>query len=163
GLAHTDMFRFQRASRFGAFIRVNIWATFITTCASLPLALWLRSYAVIVWVLLLQAVCATVGSHLVASLPYRWACNRQDILEMFSVGGPLLINGVLMYLIFQGDRMVIDASEHMFSRASYSMTDIDVYSLAFSVVQMPVMLVANVCTSLFLPVLSLVRSIRARF
>src|SRR5207247_896458 len=35
--------------------------------------------------------------------------------------------------------------------------------LAFSTVQMPAMLVANVCTSLFLPTLSRVRSARARF
>ena len=163
GLAHTDTARLQRAGRFGPFIRVNIWTTCVVTAAALPLVLWLRSYAAMVWVLLIQAACTTVASHLIAERPYRWSWNRQHVSQMFAFGWPLLINGMLMYLIFQGDRLVIGASERLFSQASYTLTDLAIYSLALSVVQMPTMLVSNVCTSLFLPALSRTRSARAQF
>ena len=162
-LAHTDMFRFQRSSQFGPFISANIWSTFVTTAVSLPLALWLRTYAVTIWLLLLQATCITVASHLVAARPYRWAWNQRHVNQMFAFGWPLLINGVLMFLIFQGDRLVIGVSERLFSRASYSLGDLAVYSLAFSVAQLPALLVANVCTSLFLPMLSRGCRVRTHF
>jgi O-antigen/teichoic acid export membrane protein len=78
-------------------------------------------------------------------------------------GWPLLINGLVMYLIFLGDRVVIGASNRMFARASYTHADLAVYSLAFSLTLMPTMLVANVCSALFLPILSRVQGDRDRF
>jgi O-antigen/teichoic acid export membrane protein len=163
GFAHSDMFRFQRFSRFGPSIRVNIWATLLTTAASFPLALWLRNYAVMVWVLMIQAACTTVGSHLVSSRPYRLSPNRRYFRQMFAFGWPLLVNGLLMYLLLQGDRFVIGTAGRLFSQASYSLADLALYSLVASIVEMPAMLVANVATSLFLPALSRLSKERVRF
>jgi O-antigen/teichoic acid export membrane protein len=163
GLAHTDMFRLQRAMKFDPWIKVNLSSTLLITIGALPMAWWLRNYAVMVWVLLLQAAAWMVTSHLVAERPYRWAWRRSYANQMFVFGWPLLINGLLMYLIFQGDRLVIGASTRLFARASYTLADLAAYSLALSLSQMPQMFVANVCTSLFLPILSRVQNLRARF
>src|SRR5438445_272180 len=76
---------------------------FITLLA-LPLAFSLRNYSVMLWLLLLQGVSSMVGSHLLAERPYRWAWDRNYLKRVFAFGWPLLVNGLLMFLIFQGDR-----------------------------------------------------------
>jgi O-antigen/teichoic acid export membrane protein len=163
GFAHTDPFRLQRNSNFNAFVIVHLSTTLVATIVAFPLAMWFRSYSAMVWILLVQAVAATSASHLVSKRPYRWTWNRACGRQIFAFGWPLLLNGILMFVIFQGDRVVIAASNRLFSSARYTHSDLATYSLAFSLTLMPTMLIANVCTSLFLPLLSRAQGLRQRF
>jgi O-antigen/teichoic acid export membrane protein len=68
-----------------------------------------------------------------------------------------------MFLIFQGDRFVIGAANHIFGRTTYSLADLGVYSITFALTMAPTMLVIKVTSSLFLPLLSKVQNLRAQF
>ena len=154
GLVHTDLFRVQRDLRFEPSIIVDVVSSIVLVLVALPLALWHRDYTVMLWVLVAQSLCAAIGSHLVAERRYGWAWNRSYLKKIFSFGWPLLINGLLMYLIFDGDRLMIGAARRLFHVNSYNLTDLGIYSVAFAITMGPTMLVANVSTSLFLPILS---------
>jgi O-antigen/teichoic acid export membrane protein len=132
----------------------------ITTLACVPLALWLRNYSAMLGVLILQAAVYVIGTHLVAHRTYGWAWDRKYIARIFLFGWPLLINGLLMYVIFQGDGVIIGASHRLFAHSHFTLTDLGVYSVAFSLTMAPSMLVANVVTSIFLPLLSRVQAQR---
>ena len=154
GFTHLDSNRVQRTLRFGQSVFLDVTTNVVATLMAFPLGYWLRDYSAMLWLLVLQSVTLLVASHLVAERPYTLAWDRGYIKKMTSFGWPLLINGLLMFGIFEGDRFIIGASHRLFARSIYTLGDLGVYSVAFSLTMAPTMFVANVCTSLFLPLLS---------
>jgi O-antigen/teichoic acid export membrane protein len=163
GFTHFDKSRVQRGMRFGPSVLVDVNSNVLVTLAALPLAYWLRDYSAMLWVLVTQAVCSTVGSHLVAERRYGWACDRLYARQILAFGWPLLVNGLLMFLIFQGDRFVIGTANQLFGKTVYSLGDLGVYSVAFGFTMAPTMMAIKVTGSLFLPVLSRVDGLGAQF
>jgi O-antigen/teichoic acid export membrane protein len=163
GLSNLDMYRVQREMRFWPSIIVDTGSSLVVTIAALPLAFWLRSYAVMLWVLVMQSVFSAVASHLVAERSYGWKWNKENAARIMNFGWPLLINGVLLFGIFEGDRLVIGSANRLFHRSVFTLTDLGVYSVAFTIVMAPSILVSNINNSLFLPVLSKVQDDQVAF
>jgi O-antigen/teichoic acid export membrane protein len=163
GLTHLDVNRLQRELRFGPSIMADSGANLLVTLAALPLGLWLRDYWAMLWLLILQSAIYVAGSHLFADRRYSWGWNKAYARKIFAFGWPLLINGLLLYIILQGDRFVIGAAHRLFKNSPYTLVDLGVYSVAFALTFAPTMLVANVSTSLFLPLLSRAQSDTAQF
>ena len=46
-------------------------------------------------------------SHLVAERPYRLVLDREIMAESLRFGWPLLVNGVLLFVVFNGDRVIV--------------------------------------------------------
>jgi O-antigen/teichoic acid export membrane protein len=163
GFSHADIGRVQREMRFGPFVLVDAGSNLLVTLLALPFVYWLRDYWAMLWLLVVQSMCYAIGSHLLAERPYSWAWNRLYSRRIFHFGWPLLINGALLYGIFEGDRFVIGSAHRLFSRGSYTLVDLGAYSVAFALAQAPAMIVANVCSSLFLPLLSRSQGSRTQF
>jgi O-antigen/teichoic acid export membrane protein len=157
GLIHQDMYRLQRQMRFGPSILVEAGVSVVVTIAAYPLGRWLGDYSAMLWIIVAQAGIGILGSHIVAERRYRWALEKSTILRLLTFGWPLLINGLLMFGILQGDRFIIGAANQLFGRVIYSLSDLGVYSVAFSLAFAPTMLIASVSTNLFLPLLSRVQ------
>ena len=108
---HLDAACQQRDMRFGASVWLDTVPQVVTTLAA-PLAKWLGDYQVMLYVVIGQVVMMTLVSHLVAERPYRWAWDRVIIGRMLRFGWPLLINGLLMFAIFQGDKAIVGRGVH---------------------------------------------------
>lgn len=163
GIMHLDASRMQREMRFRPQVAVDAGSQLLVTAAAVPLAFWLRDYSAMLWVLILQAASAALLSHLVAERRYAWAWNRAYWRRIASFGWPLLVNGLLLFIILDGDRFIIGTAHRLFPASSLSLTDLGVYSVAFALTMAPTNLVANVSTSLLLPHLSRVQKVRAEF
>lgn len=146
GMAHLDCKRFQREMNFRVDVAVESVSQLLAVIAAWPLAAWLRDYSVMLWVVILQSAVLCIGSHLFARRPYRWAWDKRYTKRMLAFGWPLVINGLLMFGIFQGDKLIIGAA--------YTMAELGVYAAAFSLTMIPTIMIARVFTSLMLPVLS---------
>jgi O-antigen/teichoic acid export membrane protein len=151
---HLDLNRLQRDLKFGPQIMADSGSSLLVTIAVLPFGLWLHDYSLMLCLLLLQVTSFLVLSHLSAERTYRWGWDRRYAKRILAFGWPLLINGLLMYVIFQGDRFVIGTSKRLFSHGNYTLGDLGVYSVAFALTMAPAMLVSNVGASLILPLLS---------
>jgi O-antigen/teichoic acid export membrane protein len=163
GLLHLDTSRLQREMRFRPAVTVDVGSQLLVTAAALPLAFWLRDYTAMLWVLVLQAGSATIISHLVAQRDYGWAWEKSYARRIISFGWPLLINGLLLFIIMDGDRVIIGSAHRMFPTSSYTLADLGVYSVGFALAQAPAGFTANICTSLFLPLLSRAQESRPQF
>lgn len=163
GLAHLDTFRLQREMHFRPAVTMDAGSQVLVTLAALPLAFWLRDYTAMLWVLVLQAACATTISHLVAERPYGWNWEKHYVRRIASFGWPLLINGLLLFIIMDGDRFIIGSAHRLFPSSSLTLTDLGVYSVAFALAMAPTSFVANVSTSLLLPPLSRLQHLREAF
>jgi O-antigen/teichoic acid export membrane protein len=146
GLAHLDMFRMQRKMRFLPSITVEFASQVCSTVAAVVLALKLGDYRAMLYALLLQQLSYTAASHVVAVRPYRWAWDRLVVQRALVFGWPLFLNGILIFGIFQGDRIVVGSL--------LGMTELGWFSVAFSLTLMPTMIVAGTLQSFFLPQLS---------
>ena len=163
GFCHLDFSRVQRDLRFGPFIRVDVCSSLVATVLAVPLALWFRDYSAMLWVLIVQAVAYCVGSHLVAERDYQWLWDRRYARRMFTFGWPLVVNGILMFGIMEGDRLVIGSARRLFPNSVYNLTDLGVYSVAFALTMAPTSFIANGAGSLFFPVLARAKEFGERF
>lgn len=154
GFSHLDTFRVQREMRFMPSVLMTAGSNLLATIVAIPLVFWLRNYAVMLWVLLLQAFFNMLISQLVAERRYSWAWDKKHAQGIFRFGWPLLINGLLMYGIFEGDRLIIGSANRIFPRSHFTLADLGVYSVAFALTMAPTMLASNIGNSLFLPLLS---------
>ncbi len=128
--AHFDIFRLQRQMRFGPSVWADAGPQVVTVILAAPLAMWLGDYRVMLFLVLLQVTAATFISHLTAKRPYRWAWDRVQARRIINFGWPLLINGLLMFFILQGDRAIVGAA--------FDMQVLGWYSAAFALTLMPV-------------------------
>ena len=119
GLIHQDINRFQRNMRFGPSISVEAMSIGIMTLFAYPLGVRLGDYSCMLWIILGQSALAALLSHMFAERRYRWAWDKIFAREMLLFGWPLLINGFLMFGIFQGDRFVIASADRFFHGEIY--------------------------------------------
>jgi O-antigen/teichoic acid export membrane protein len=146
GFVHLDLKRLQRRMRFGPQVLTEVGSQALLTAAAWPLAHWSRNYAAVLWLVIVQAAVLALLSHALAERRYRWCFDRAQARRLWGFGWPLLLNGLLMFGIFQGDRLLIGAA--------YSMLDLGLYSAALTLALAPSMLLGGMVTSLMLPLLS---------
>jgi O-antigen/teichoic acid export membrane protein len=117
------------------------------------MVVWLRDYSAVLWLVIIQAAIALLASQLVAERNYQLNWSRVHASRLLSFGWPLLINGLLMFGVFQGDRLIVGTA--------YSMAELGVYSVAFALVMMIAMTVSKLASALLLPLFSRVQEDQA--
>lgn len=150
GLAHLDVGRMQRTMRFAPGAISEVLPQAVSLAVVWPLAAWLNDYRAVLFVTLGQVAGYVVCTHVMAEHPYRWAWDRVYLTRITAFGWPLVINGVLLFLVNQGDRAAIGAN--------YSKAELAVYSNALLLVGAPMLILAKVGVSLMLPLLAACRA-----
>jgi O-antigen/teichoic acid export membrane protein len=153
GFMHLDWKRVQRNMTFTPSVIVEIAPQAIITLAAWPMVVWLRDYSAVLWLVIIQAAIALLASQLVAERNYQLNWSRVHASRLLSFGWPLLINGLLMFGVFQGDRLIVGTA--------YSMAELGVYSVAFALVMMIAMTVSKLASALLLPLFSRVQEDQA--
>ena len=154
GLVHLDQQRIQRELSYNAAAWLEILQQLIPTLVAWPVAHWLHDYSAMLWLLVLQSVITVMGSFLLARRNYRWRWNPVLMRRFYSFGWPLILNGLLLFWIFQGDRFLIGSAKELFGSTRYSLADLGIYSVAMSLTFTPTIALANISISLLLPLLS---------
>jgi O-antigen/teichoic acid export membrane protein len=155
GFAHFDMYRAQREMRFWPSIKVDIASIAGSTIAVVPLYFVFHDFRLMLCAILLQQVLFVLLSHLVAERKYRWQWDSATVRHAFAFGWPLLLNGVLMFLTFNGDRILVGNI--------FGMRDLGLFSAAFTITLAPTLVIAKTLNSFFLPLLSRSQSNKSEF
>jgi O-antigen/teichoic acid export membrane protein len=146
GFRHFDIARAQRGMNFGPFMRTAVATEFLTLLAVYPMYLVFGDYRVGLFILILQEILLLALSHLVAARAYRLGFDRELMVRAFHFGWPLLLNAVLLYGVFQGDRLIV--------ANRLGPTELGLFSLAFMLTLVPTKVLSQTQTSLFLPKLA---------
>lgn len=146
GFMHVDWKRLQRKMQYSTAILVEVVPQVVVTLAAFPMVKWRGDYSTVLWLVLMQAAIGLLVSHLFSQRSYRLNWDREYASRLLVFGWPLLINGLLMFGAVQGDRLIIGTF--------YTMTELGVYSVAFSLVLMLATIIAKISTSLVLPLLA---------
>jgi O-antigen/teichoic acid export membrane protein len=107
GASHCEFRERQRRGDYLPGLVVEGGSALAAALLTAPLAWALRDYTALAWVLLLHAGVYCALSHLVASSTYRLGLDRALCSRCLRYGVPIALNGALMFLALQGDRLVV--------------------------------------------------------
>lgn len=155
GLRHFDMYRLQRQMVYGPFIASNLLGPLVALLLLWPLDWIWGDFRVVLVTLLVQEGLTTLLSHTWAQRPYRVSFQRNLMTEGVRFGWPLLLNGLLLFLVFQGEKMVVGRE--------LGMAALGIFSMALSLVQEPSLSLQRAITQFQLPQLSAAKADDQRF
>ena len=136
----------QRNLSYFPTITITLAGTVTATIVAIVLAYCWRSYNAMVWAYIADATAMVVASHLLAKRKYRLGGSRKELSALLKYGLPLLLNGVVLFLMGQGDRSIIGTELGVRELANYA--------VAAMLSAGPTMLIIKVSGALFLPLLS---------
>jgi O-antigen/teichoic acid export membrane protein len=107
GFQHLDYRRAQRAHDFRPEAICVIFAECVSLLATVTAAWLTRSFHAVLYGLITRAVVLVVVSHVQARRPYGfgWDLKHGRRLSRFAL--PLMLNGLMLFVINQGDRVII--------------------------------------------------------
>lgn len=107
GLVHWDYRRQQRESDFRGEGRIVLVAEVASLIATTVAAWLVRDFTAILYGLVMRALMTVIMSHMVAQRRYGVGYAREYGPRLASFAWPLMINGLLIFIGGQGDRIFI--------------------------------------------------------
>ncbi len=145
-LVHFDIHRLNRQMRFGPMILTGIVPAVISLALIWPLTIWFGDWQVMLWSILAHSCLTVTTSHLMAERPWRAVFDRAIIAGSLRFGWPLLVNAFLMFLVFQGDKLIVGRVMGMEALA--------IFAMGVTLTLTPTLVLAKSVQNLFLPKLS---------
>jgi O-antigen/teichoic acid export membrane protein len=155
GLRSLDQLARQRDLEYTPGITVILVSTILGAGVAIVHAFLTQSYMAIVWGGLVTAAVSLVMSHWLARDPWRLGLDYSAMRGLTIYGWPLMLNGMLIFIGSQGDRVIIGTLEGMTELAGY--VAIGTLTVGASTVLM------KLTGNLYLPILSAVRDDPAAF
>jgi len=143
GGANCDYRERQRHGEYLPALVVEGGSNVIAMLAALPLALSTRDYTVLAWTSLLQASAFCILSHVVAAHPFRIGIDRASLVRSLRYGIPIALNGALMFLALQGDRLIV--------AVNFSAAELARFALAAQLTLLPALIGARYVLASELP------------
>lgn len=153
GFLHLDPRRMERDLQYWPNASIELASQVAGLVLAWPIGIWFGNYWAMLYLLFVKTTIQVAGSHIVAKRKYSWSRDPQFTHRFITFGWPLLINGLLIFGIFQGDRFILGAAKKMFG-AGYNMADVGLYSAAFMITMIPALMGRRVFALLALPILS---------
>ncbi|MCD2316187.1 oligosaccharide flippase family protein [Sphingomonas sp. IC-11] len=145
-----ETFRMQRHGKFGPQVRRALLSQPIGLLAILPGYWWLGDHRAALVSIIAQQWAAVVLTHVHVRPAFRVAFDRMVWQTAAAFGWPLIANGLLMFLILNGDRIIV---LHRFGPAALGW-----FSAAVMLTLTPANLIAKSLQTVTLPPLSRARS-----
>ncbi|GMG87745.1 oligosaccharide flippase family protein [Biformimicrobium ophioploci] len=146
GASNLDLIVMQRRYDFLATAIADAVPQLVSVGMAFVLATWLGDYRAMLILIVFNTIFMTLITHLLAKRPYRWLISKKLIAKTITFGWPILLNGILIFLLLQGDRMIVGSM--------YDMTTLGIYSAAFSLALLPSLFFAKLSGMLLMPILS---------
>lgn len=146
GLVHWDYRRQQRESDFRSEAQIVLVAEAGSLIATLAALLWTGNFTAILYGLVARSLLTVLISHLVARQRYRlgYAAGHAPRLARFA--WPLMVNGLLIFIGGQGDRLFISSQ--------LGIAELGHYSAVILLILYPSAMIMRFMTTFFLPLLS---------
>ena len=155
GLEHFDVHRLGRRMVFRPLILSKAVPALISVLSLWPLYQVFADYRVMLYAVLIQWACTVAASHLLAERPFRLKLDRGQSVRALSFGWPILINNVLLFAVFQGDKLIVGRELGIEALA--------IFAMGVTLTLTPTLVTGASETQFFLPQLSAAANDRDRF
>lgn len=146
-LQHFDQHRAKRVMNFRPSILISVYPALFSVVAIWPIALIFHDYQIMLWSMILQTAATVVMSHLLAERPYGLKLDAQVMKKSMLFGWPLLLNGIMLFAVFNGEKLIVGRE--------LGMAPLAVFTMAFTLTVTPTLILGNSIQTMFLSQLSL--------
>lgn len=155
GFAHFDQHRFKRDMDFGPASLIIILPYAGSLAIMLGLSLAFRDHRLMLWAIIGQQAIMLLLSHGLARRPYTMAWDVKLVRRIKAFGMPLFLNGTLLFVIMNGERMLIG---HL-----RSMADLAIFTMMLNLSMTPALVLTSSLQNWFLPQLARLQDNGIRF
>ena len=155
GLAHFDNHRQKRQMRFGPMLWTQGGSAIAAVVAVAPAYAVFSDHRVMLVSLMVQALAFTAITHALAERPYRLRFDVAAWTASTRFGWPLLINGILLFAVMHGEKLVVGRV--------LGLADLGILAMGLTLTMTPTLVLAKSMQNLFLPKLSAVQDDDAAF
>ena len=118
----------------------------LATVLVIPGLHYFPDYRAMLIVIIAVPVFSLLISHITATRRYKLGFDYSILLKMLKFAWPLMISGLLMFTIFQGDKVIIGGF--------YDMATLALYSVVFSSLLLPTMILHRLYNAMALPLIA---------
>ena len=154
-LYHFDMHRLRRQMRFMPSIMVDVMPALLSLLLVFPLVKFIDDYRLMLWALLFQAGVGLITSHWVAERKFELTLQRDIVKRSIVFGWPLFINSALLFVMLNGEKLVVGRE--------LGMVPLAMFSMGFTLTLTPTLVVARATQAFFLTQLSAVQDDDEKF
>jgi len=155
GLAHFDQHRSKRSLDLGPAALILVLPMFGSLLLTVTLAEQVRHTGLMVVALIAQHGLALALSRLIARRAYRWRWDAALFRLALRFGAPVLLNGALLFLIFNGERWIVGYR--------LGLAELAVFTLMLNLSMTPALVLSHTVQTWLLPRLALLHGDPARF
>lgn len=145
-LVHFDIYRLNRQMVFLPMMLTRALPALISALSLWPLSMGFGDYRVMLYAMIVQAVLTVIASHLLARQPYRLLLDRAIMAGSLRYGWPILVNGALLFAIYNGDKVIVGHE--------LGMATLAIFAMGFTLTNTPLFVLERTTQSFFLPQLS---------
>lgn len=151
GFAHLDVMRVQRQMHFAPSQWLQILSQLAGLVVAITYALIFQNYWAMLWGIIGQLFVFLMLTHVIASRSYLLGWNSAFTRRVIGFSWPLMLNGIVLVLSSQADRLIVGTM--------LSLTDLAIYGAASMLVTAFLTLLAKVAGDLSLPWISETRDV----
>lgn len=155
GFLHLDIYRFERQMHFAPQMLALSLPALISVVLIWPLFAVFKDYRTMLYAVLAQAALTLALSHALAQSRYRIRLDPPTMRRALGFGAPLALNGLLLFISFQGEKLLVGRL--------LGLEQLAYLAMGFTLTLTPTLVVARAVQSFFLPQLSRTDLIQARF
>lgn len=155
GFQHYDQHRAKRHLNFTPSVLANSVPALVSVLTIWPLALVFGDYRIMLFAIFAQAITTVAITHWTAKRPYRLAWDTGLMRRAVRFGWPLLLDGILIFGTYNGEKLVI--------LRELGVSEFAFFTMAFTLTVTPVVVLSMSSQSLFLPQLTAARTKPAEF
>jgi O-antigen/teichoic acid export membrane protein len=146
GFQHFDIHRMQRRMAYGPMLLTSTVPAALSLLLIWPLVTWFGDWRAMLCAIVAQGTASVLMSHLVAERSYRLVLDRTIMARNLRFGWPLLLNTVLLFFVFQGEKLIVGRE--------LGMEALGIFAMGMTLTLTPTLVMAKSATSFFLPKLS---------
>lgn len=143
GLQHFDYHRLTRKMKFLPTVLVQTVPVALSLMAVWPAYLIFPDYRVMLVAICLQIALNTLMTHIVAERRYRLNLDPKIIGGALRFGWPLLLNNMLLFFVFNGEKIVVGRE--------LGMLDLGILAMGITLTLTPTLVLAKTIQGFFLP------------
>ena len=149
GLINLDLYRFQRTGDFRAASVTQGAAEVCSLIATGIAAFITRDHTAIIYGLAVRSLATVLISQIVAKRRYGWGYSRPEAITFRRFALPLFLNGLLLFLGGQGDRLLV---------GFLGAAELGKYSAIMLLIYYPANMLSRFMTNIHLPQVAAARS-----
>jgi O-antigen/teichoic acid export membrane protein len=153
GFLHLDTRRVQRSHDFRSEAICVFTSESIGLVCAVIAAWLLRDFKAVAYGLIARAIARVVCSHILAWRPYRLGWDRAHAPRLARFATPLMLNGLMLFILSQGDRVIV--GRHL------GITELGYYSTIMLLIVYPSNAVAMYMHAIFVPMIAARRDSRS--